>query len=104
MLMYNYHSMQETSLHSVLKDMYTREGDQQEVLVDGYIVDVVSGNLLIEIQTRNFAAIRDKIAVLIAQHPLWLVHTIPQEKWIVYLPKLDTGRIQRRKSPFHGRI
>ena len=96
--------MQETSLHAVLKDLYTREGDHQEVLVDGYIVDVVSGNLLIEIQTRNFAAIRNKITALIAHHPLWLVHTIPQEKWIVYLPTGDMERIQRRKSPFHGRI
>jgi hypothetical protein len=96
--------MQETSLHAVLKDLYTREGDHQEVLVDGYIVDVVSGNLLIEIQTRNFAAIRNKINVLIEHHPLCLVHTIPQEKWIVYLPKIDTAAIKRRKSPFHGRM
>ena len=96
--------MQETSLHSVLKDLYTKEGDHQEVLVDGFIVDVVSGNLLIEIQTRNFAAIRNKIAFLVENHPFLLVHTIPQEKWIVYVPKFDSRRVQRRKSPFHGRI
>ncbi len=96
--------MQETSLHSVLKDLYTRDGDHQEVLVDGYIVDVVSGDILIEIQTRNFAAIKSKIATLIEHHPLWLIHTIPQEKWIVYLPQFDSGSIHRRKSPFHGRI
>jgi hypothetical protein len=96
--------MQETALHSVLKDLYTKDGDHQEVLVDGYIVDVVSGNILIEIQTRNFYAIRSKIAALIERHPVWLIHTIPQEKWIVYLPQFETGSIHRRKSPFHGRI
>ncbi len=96
--------MQETSLHAVLKDLFTREGDRQEVLVDGYLVDVVCGDLLIEIQTRNFNAIKTKISTLINQYPVRLVHTIPKEKWIVYISGSDCEPVLRRKSPRHGRI
>jgi len=96
--------MKETSLHAVLKDLYTHEGDHQEALVDGYIVDVVSHDLLIEIQTRNFSAIKKKITSLVNHHKIQLVHTIPREKWIVYLPSGESDSILRRKSPSHGRI
>lgn len=94
--------MQETSLHAALKNWYTLEGDQQEVPVDGYLVDVVRGELLIEIQTRNFSALKDKLGVLLATHPVRLVHPIAREKWIVRLPA--KGAAQRRKSPRRGRL
>jgi hypothetical protein len=75
--------MQETKLHSALKDYYSIPGAAQEVLVDGFWIDVVQDDLLIEIQTRNFAAIRNKLIALVEKHPVRLVHPIAQEKWIV---------------------
>jgi len=96
--------MQETTLHAVLKDLYTHKGDRQEILVDGYLIDVVSDDLLIEIQTRNFSAIKKKINSLVNHYPVKLVHTIPREKWLVYLPLEESGTILRRKSTRHGRI
>lgn len=97
--------MQETSLHAALKDYYTRgDQDAQEVSVDGYLVDVVSGELLIEIQTGNFSALKEKLPVLLANHPLLLVHPIAQEKWIVRLPEKGQAPLKRRKSPRRGRV
>lgn len=97
--------MQETSLHAALKDFYTRsEQDAQEVPVDGYLVDVVSGELLIEIQTGNFSALKEKLPVLLENHPLLLVHPIAQEKWIVRLPERGEKPLKRRKSPRRGRV
>jgi hypothetical protein len=95
--------MQETSLHVALKNWYTQEGDSQEVAVEGFFVDVVSGEQLIEIQTRNFTAIRPKLATLLEGHRIRLVHPIAREKWIVRLPAQGEHPLDRRKSPKRGR-
>ena len=94
----------ETSLHTAIKDFYTGEGDRQEVLVDGYLVDVVSGDLLIEVQTRNFTALKSKLTTLLDTHPVRLVHPIALEKWIVRMPGEGNEAIDRRKSPRRGRL
>jgi hypothetical protein len=95
--------MQETSLHAALKDWYTQNGDQQEVPVDGFQIDVVHRDLLIEIQTGNFTALKSKLPILLENHPVCLVHPIAQEKWIVRLPADSDRVLDRRKSPKRGR-
>jgi len=96
--------MQETSLHSALKDFYAIPGAAKEAFVDGFYIDIVQGDLLIEIQTRNFAAIRSKLNALIERHPVRLVHPIAKEKWIVRLPAQGETPLSRRKSPRRGRL
>ncbi len=91
-------TLQERSLHAKIKELYNTPGSEVEVKVDGYVIDVVRGNLLIEIQTRKFSAIKDKLFKLMKNHPVRLVYPIPLEKWIVRQSK--TGEvIGRRKSP-----
>ena len=94
----------EKSLHAALKQWYARPGDQLEVKLDGFIVDIVRGERLIEIQTRNLAAIRRKLHTLLEHHPVRLVYPIAQEKWIVR--KTGSGKkiLDRRKSPKVGRL
>jgi hypothetical protein len=94
----------ESSLHLALKALYTNEGDKQEALVDGYLIDVLHGHLLIEIQTRNFSSLKPKLLALIDKHPLRLVHPIAQVKWIVKLPAQGDQPLYRRKSPRQGRM
>lgn len=94
--------MQESELHSALKSYYNVPGAAQEVLVDGYWIDVVQGDLLIEIQIGNFAAIRNKLSALIDRHPVRLVHPIAQTRWIVQLPANGETPLYRRKSPRRG--
>ncbi len=94
--------MQETSLHAALKNRYTSNGDQQEVEIDGFLVDVVKGNQLIEIQTSHFHQIKPKLLALLETKTLTLVHPIAQEKWIVRLSK-QGEMLSRRKSPRRGR-
>lgn len=96
--------MQESSLHAALKDHYTRQGDLQEVPVGGYLIDVVSGDTLIEIQTGNFTHLKAKLASLLEAHPVLLVHPIAVEKWIVRLPAEGDTPLDRRKSPRRGRL
>jgi hypothetical protein len=92
-------TLNEKPLHEALKRWYAQPGDLFEVPVDGFVVDIVRGSLLIEIQTRNFSAIKRKLEKLLINHSVRLVYPIPCEKWIVKLAEDENGRISRRRSP-----
>jgi hypothetical protein len=55
-------------LHKSLKEWYSRPGDRLEVALDGFVIDIVREDLLIEIQTGNFAAIKAKLTHLARTH------------------------------------
>jgi hypothetical protein len=95
--------MVENSLHEGVKRWYAEPGDLIEENVEGYIVDVVRGEQLIEIQTRNFSAIKKKLSKLIHYHRVHLVHPVSQRKWIV---RIDANgeMVSRRRSPRRGRV
>ncbi|MCB8943619.1 MAG: hypothetical protein H6658_07680 [Ardenticatenaceae bacterium] len=93
--------LNEKSLHADLKQWLAQPDDQFEVAVDGFVIDIVRGERLIEIQTRNFGAMKRKLSQLLTHHPVHLVHPIAQEKWIVKLSP-DGKQIGRRKSPKQG--
>ena len=95
--------MNEHSLHSEIKNWYSLPGDRFEVKIDDFIVDIVRHALLIEIQTRNFSAIKLKLTRLLENHDIRLVYPIPQLKWIVHVTK-SGEMIRRRKSPRKGRL
>lgn len=92
----------EGPLHAALKAWYAQPGDALEVPVDGYIIDLVRGDLLIEIQTRGFSALKDKLATLTQAHPVRLVYPVAQEKWIIRLADDGKKQLSRRKSPKRG--
>ena len=97
-------SLNEKSLHAALKAWRLQPGDLTEVPVDGYIIDIVRGDLLIEIQTRNFSAIKAKLHKLTALHPVRLIYPIAQQKWIKKLATEGHSKQRRRKSPKRGRL
>jgi hypothetical protein len=67
------------------------------------VIDIVRDDLLIEIQTRNFAAINSKLCKLARSYEVRLVYPVVQEKWIVR-STTDGGIAVRRKSPKRGRL
>jgi len=95
--------LNEKPLHASLKQWYARPGDQLEVPVDGFVIDIVRDDLLIEIQTRNFFSLKSKLTKLALSHRVRLVYPIIQEKWIVRLATTGDGA-NRRKSPKRGRV
>ena len=95
--------MNEHTLHSEIKEWYSLPGDEFEVKISGFIVDIVRGALLIEIQTKNFSAIKKKLISLIREREVRLVHPIARRKWIVLVTKLGEV-VRRRKSPRMGRF
>jgi hypothetical protein len=94
----------ETSLHAALKANYAAPGDLLEAPVDGYIIDIVRGAQLIEIQTGNFSGLRRKLTDLLARHPVRLVYPIAVDKWVVRLAADGVTQLSRRKSPKHGQL
>lgn len=92
----------ESSLHAALKAWCCRPGDVVEGTVEGYLIDVVRGDQLIEIQTSNFSGIKRKLASLLERHKIQVIHPVAREKWIVRVSP-DTGEIlSRRRSPKKG--
>ncbi|MBN1936412.1 MAG: hypothetical protein JW934_17230, partial [Anaerolineae bacterium] len=97
-------TFQEKSLHAALKAWYAQPGDLVEAPADGYVIDLVRGDLLIEIQTRSFSSIKAKLYALLESHPVRLVYPIALEKWIVRVQADGETQISRRKSPKRGRL
>ncbi len=101
-------TLNEKPLHAALKDWYGQPGDQFEVRVGGFFIDIVrprpgQGDLLIEIQTKNLFAMKRKLLRLVDEHAVRLVHPVGQEKWIVRLGE-DGEVLGRRRSPKRGAV
>jgi hypothetical protein len=95
--------MTEYSLHSEIKEWYKGSGDNLEVKVEDFIIDVLRGKLLIEIQTQNFSAIKKKLAKLLLNNKVRLVYPVAKLKWIVHTSA--SGQfVRRRKSPKKGKV
>lgn len=101
--MSNIGTLKEGSLHAGVKAWYGRAPDQFEHPVDGYVVDIVRGEQLIEIQTGNFTAIKQKLRRLLDDHPVHLLYPVAREKWIVRETAVGHP-LSRRKSPKHGQV
>ncbi len=95
-------TLKEKSLHAELKDWLKIPGDKIETPIDGYIIDIVRGKLLIEIQTQNFSAIRKKLENLLKRYEVRLIYPIVQKKWIVCLDQTGAQVTRRRLSPKHN--
>jgi hypothetical protein len=95
-------TLKEKPLHASIKRWYSRPGDGVEVPVDGFVIDLVREDLLIEVQTSGFSSMKRKATVLLGLgHRLRIVHPIPLDKWIVKVDA-DGTVLSRRRSPKHG--
>ena len=88
-------TLNEKALHASLKEWVAQPGDQFEVKVDGFFIDIVQGDLLIEIQTGSFASIKAKLKKLLRSHRVHLVYPVAPD---------GTSQISTRKSPKRGRV
>ncbi len=96
-------TLKESSLHADLKEYLAKPGDRFEVLFHGYLIDIVRNDLLLEIQTSNFGALRVKLDRLLPNHEVRVIHPVAFERWICRVTK-DGKAVSRRKSPKRGRF
>jgi ribosomal protein S25 len=93
----------ESSLHRALKFRYADPGKTEEERA-GFVCDAVGpGGEAIEIQTRNFGALKNKLPALAARGRTRLVYPVIVNKTIE-LYDTDGGLISKRKSPRKGGV
>jgi len=91
-------TLNERPLHAALKAWIAEEGDEFEVPIDGFVVDIVRGSELIEIQTGSTSILKRKLTTLAKRHRVRLVLPLAARKTIVRID--ENGRVERsRLSP-----
>ena len=92
----------ETTLHRQLKALYSDDDSQREVQVDGFRIDAVREDVLIEIQCASLSAIRDKIRRLLRRHRVLVVKPLAANKRLVKRNRRRGRIVSRRYSPSHA--
>lgn len=95
-------TLSEKTVHAILKNYYEPDEDRQEVPIENYVADIYGDGKIIEIQTRNFDKMRDKLTAFLPLYPVTVVYPIPREKWLIWIDE-ETGELSnKRKSPAKG--
>lgn len=91
-------TLNESSLHAQLKELLTESGDELEVELNGFVIDIRRGDLLIEVQTGSFGAMGRKLDRLLSEHRIQLVHPIAVTTF------LNKPGASPRRSPRRGSL
>ncbi len=95
-------TLSEKTVHAILKNYYEPDEDRQEIPIEKYVADIYANGKIIEIQTRQFNKMRNKLTAFLPLYPVTIVYPIPFEKWIIWVDE-ETGELSRkRKSPVRG--
>ena len=74
-------TLNERTLHRQLKELVAEPGDEFEVPLDGYVIDISRGDLLIEIQTGPLGPLGRKLDTLLETYEVQVVHPISVRSW-----------------------
>ena len=89
----------EHSIHRQLKSLYVTDTERHEVTVDGFRIDAVDEERLIEIQYGSLGAIRDKIRRLLRSHDVLVVKPLAERKQLLKRDVPEGPVVSTRKSP-----
>ena len=92
-------TLSEKTLHATLKAYYEPDFESREVSLGGYVADIVGENGIIEIQTRGFERLKDKLDAFLEAARVTVVYPIVRQRWISWIDP-ETGEVSpRKKSP-----
>lgn len=78
--------------------------EKQEIPIENCVADIFSDGGIMEIQTRQFNKMRNKLSAFLPLYPVTIVYPIPREKWIIWIDE-ESGELSRkRKSPAKGNV
>ncbi|HET6786033.1 MAG TPA: hypothetical protein VFH18_08405 [Erysipelotrichaceae bacterium] len=97
-------TLQEKILHVILKRAYQEDDHNHEIKLNGYVVDIFTENNVIEIQTRQFNKLRNKLIALLPEYPVTIVYPIPYIKYLSWIDPLTGESTKQRKSPKQGTL
>lgn len=92
--------LSEKTLHHIIKNLYESNILNQEIKIDNYYVDILKDNNIIEIQTKQFNKLRNKLEYFLSlnKYTINIIYPIFTEKMIYLLDK-DNKIIKSFKSP-----
>jgi len=94
----------EKTLHAVLKQYYEPDKTNHEIRIGSFVADIVTDSGIIEIQTRAFDKLRNKLAKFLEISRVTVVYPIPKTKWLLWIDEQTGETTKKRKSPRQGRI
>lgn len=97
-------TLQEKTVHAILKDYYAPDKDMQEVWVGGYVADIYTGKEIIEIQTAGFDKLRGKLDSFLPHHQVTIVYPIPRIKYLIWMDEETKECSKPRKSNVKGSV
>lgn len=95
-------TLSEKTVHAILKNYYEPDEDKQEIPIENYVADIYADGEIIEIQTRQFNKLRDKLKTFLPLYPVTIVYPIPREKWLIWIDEESGELSTKRKSPKKG--
>ncbi len=95
-------TLSEKTVHAVLKNTYAPDEDMHEIPIENYVADIYTGTEIIEIQTRQFNKMRNKLSAFLPLYPVTIVYPIPYRKWLIWIDDESGELSQKRKSPVTG--
>lgn len=97
-------TLQEKTVHAVMKLYYEPNTDCHEVPIEGYIADIYTDGRIIEIQNGNFNRLRPKLAAFLPLYPVTVVLPIPHFKWLIWMDEASGELSKKHKSPVTGNV
>ncbi len=92
-------TLSEKALHAALKAYYEPDAESREITLGGFVADIVGEDGIIEIQTRGFERLRDKLTAFLEAARVTVVYPIVQKRWLCWVDP-GTGEVEpKRKSP-----
>ena len=78
---------------------YAPDESTHEIPIGGCVADIYTGEEILEIQTRSFDRLREKLDRFLPLCPVTIVYPIPHEKRLIWIDE-ETGELSSpRKSP-----
>lgn len=95
-------TLSEKALHATLKTYYEPDMESREVALGGFVADIVGEEGIIEIQTRGFDRLRDKLDAFLEATRVTVVYPVVKQRWLRWIDP-ETGEVsERKKSPKKG--
>lgn len=95
--------LKEKTLHASLKNYLQPDQAKQEVKCCGYVADILDGNRITEVQTRNFYAMKDKLRCFLDNgNDVTVVYPVTRVKWLIWIDQTSGDMTKKRKSPKTG--
>ena len=92
-------TLSEKALHAALKAYYEPDAESREIALGGFVADIVGEDGIIEIQTRGFERLREKLNAFLEFTRVTVVYPIVKQRWLCWVDP-ETGEVTpKKKSP-----